>query len=101
MQAQLARIIETASLHKVTFQVIPLAVGAHPGLESNFVILEFGQSPVNEVIYVEGAVGNIYLESAADLSRYKQIFSRLQSIALDPEGSAAMAARIAETYQHR
>ena len=99
MRAQLARIIEAASLHKVTFQVIPLAIGAHPGLQSNFVILEFDQSPVNDVVYVEGAVGNIYLESAADLSRYKRILSRLQSIALDPEGSIAMAARIAETYK--
>lgn len=98
MRAQLARIIEAVSLGKVTFQVIPLGVGAHPGLQSNFVILEFGQSPMNDVVYIEGAVGNIYLESAADLSRYKRILSRLQSIALDPEGSAAMAARIAETY---
>lgn len=99
MRAQLARIIEAASLHKVTFQVIPFGVGAHPGLQSNFVILEFDKATVNDVVYVEGAVGNIYLESAADLVRYKRILSRLQSIALDPEGSVAMVARIAETYE--
>lgn len=99
MRAQLARIIEVAGLPKVTFQVIPLDVGAHPGLDSNFVILEFNKPTVNDVVYVEGVIGNIYLESAADLERYKQIFSRLQSIALDPEGSAAMATRIAATYE--
>jgi hypothetical protein len=99
MRSQLARIIEAASLHKVTFHVIPFGVGAHPGLQSNFVILEFDKATVNDVVYVEGAVGNIYLESAADLVRYKRILSRLQSIALDPEGSVAMIARIAETYE--
>jgi transcriptional regulator with XRE-family HTH domain len=99
MRAQLARIIEVAGLPKVTFRLIPFDVGAHPGLDSNFVILEFAKPMVNDIVYVEGAAGNIYLESAADLQRYKRIFSRLQSIALDPEGSAAMAARIAATYE--
>jgi len=98
MRAQLARIIEVASLPRVTFQLIPLETGAHPGLQSNFVVLEFRTAMVNDVVYVEGAVGNIYMESAADLERYKRRFSRLQSIALDPEGSAAMVARIAASY---
>jgi transcriptional regulator with XRE-family HTH domain len=99
MRGQLARIIEVAGLPKVIFQVIPLSVGAHPGLQSNFVILEFNKAEVNDVVYVEGAVGNIYLESAADLTRYKRILSRLQSIALDQKNSIAMAARIAKTYE--
>jgi transcriptional regulator with XRE-family HTH domain len=99
MQAQLAHIIEVASLPKVAFQVIPLAVGAHPGLQSNFVILEFRNPTVNDVVYVEGAIGNIYLESSADLTRYKRMLSQLQTIALDPEDSVAMVARIADTYE--
>ena len=99
MRAQLARIITAAGLPKVKFQVIPFAVGAHPGLESNFAILKFDEPTVNDVVYVEGAVGNIYLETAADLVRYRRIFSRLQSIALDPEGSVAMVSRIAATYE--
>jgi hypothetical protein len=99
MRAQLARIIEVASLPKVTFQLIPFDVGAHPGLDSNFVILKFDKPMVNDVVYVEGIVGNIYLESAAELERYERIFSRQQSIALDPEGSVAMATSIAATYK--
>ena len=99
MRAQLARIIEVARLPKVILQVIPLSVGAHPGLQSNFVILEFSKAEVNDVVYVEGAVGNIYLESAADLARYKRMLSRLQSIALSQEDSIAMIAIIAKTYE--
>jgi len=70
-----------------------------PGLDSNFVILRFDQQTVNDLIYVEGLVGNIYLEGIDDLERYRRIFSRLQSMALDPKGSVAMAMRIAATYE--
>lgn len=98
MRDQLARIVDIAHLPKVVFQVIPLSVGAHPGLESNFVILEFNNPTINDIVYVEGAAGNIYMESSTDLTRYKRILSRLQSISLDPERSVAMTARIAESY---
>jgi Domain of unknown function (DUF5753) len=54
---------------------------------------------VNDVVYVEGAAGNIYLETDSELERYRRIFSRLQSIALDPEGSVAMVTRIAAVYE--
>ena len=99
MRSQLSRIAQAAALPKVTFQLIPFEAGAHPGLDSNFAILAFNKPMVNDVVYVEGAVGNIYLESVAELERYTGIFSRLKSIALDPEGSAAMVARIAATYE--
>ncbi len=99
MHAQLARIIEVVGLPNVTLQLIHFAVDVHPGLDSNFVIPEFGKPMVNEVIYVEGVVSNIYLESISELERYRRIFSRLQSIALDPEGSVAMVERIAASYK--
>ncbi|MBO0758987.1 MAG: helix-turn-helix domain-containing protein [Bradyrhizobiaceae bacterium] len=100
MRAQLARIIETVRTSDVTFRVIPFAAGAHPALDSNFSILEFGgESVVNDVAYVEGAVGNIYLESAADLEKYNSIFSRLQSIALNQEDSVAMLAKVSESHE--
>jgi transcriptional regulator with XRE-family HTH domain len=98
MQAQLARIIELARLPRVTFQLIPLDVGAHPGLESTFVILDFEEPMVNDVVYVEGLVGNLYLEGPADLERYRRVLSRLRSIALSPEDSIAAVRRIAAVY---
>jgi transcriptional regulator with XRE-family HTH domain len=99
MRSQLARIVKVAKLPKVTFQVIPVDVGAHPGMDSTFVLMEFGQPLVNDVVYVEGLVGNIYLEDAAELERYRFIFSRLSSIALSPEDSIALTTSIAATYK--
>jgi len=99
MRAQLERISEAVSLPNVTFQVIPFEAGAHPALDSNFVFLEFAEPTMHDVVYVEGAVGNIYLENTADLGRYMRIFSRLQAIALDLENSIAAVSRIAATYE--
>jgi transcriptional regulator with XRE-family HTH domain len=99
MRDQLARIVQVAALPRVTFQLIPLAIGAHPALDSTFVILQFDEAMVNDVVYVEGAVGNIYMESPADLQRYRQMFSRLRSIALSPDDSIALVNRTLETYE--
>lgn len=99
MRAQLTRIIEVASWKRCTFQIIPLEIGAHPGLGTNFTLIELDKPMVNDVVYFEGYFGSIYLETAADVDKFRLIFSRLQAIALDPQDSVAMAARIAATYE--
>ncbi|HEY0934637.1 MAG TPA: helix-turn-helix transcriptional regulator, partial [Trebonia sp.] len=50
---QLGRIAETAGRKEVTVQILPFEIGAHPALESNFIILEFG-GQVASMVYVEG-----------------------------------------------
>jgi transcriptional regulator with XRE-family HTH domain len=99
MREQLARVVEVAALPRVTFQVIPLAIGAHPALDSTFVILQFEEAMINDVVYVEGVVGNIYMESPADLQRYRNMFARLSSIALSPDDSIALVTGISKTYK--
>ena len=99
MRTQLKRIIDVARLPKVTFQIIPLDLGAHPAMDSTFVIMEFNETTVSDVVYAEGLAGNIYLESGADLERYKRIFVRLHSIASSPEDSISLATRIAATFK--
>ena len=93
MSAQLGRLIEAANRPKVTIQVIPFTLGAHPAVESNFNILEM-PSPTSGVVFVEGLVGSIYLERPEELTRYRQIFERLQTIALSPQDTIALIAEI-------
>jgi transcriptional regulator with XRE-family HTH domain len=93
MRAQLERLIEAAHRPNVTIQVIPFALGAHPGVESNFNLLEM-PPPTPGVVFVEGLVGSIYLERPEELKRYCQIFERLQSIALSPKDTIPFIAGI-------
>ena len=93
MSAQLGRLVEAANQPKVTIQVIPFALGAHPGVESNFNILEM-PSPTPGVVFVEGLVGSIYLERPEELTRYRQSFERLQALALSPKDTIVLIAEI-------
>jgi hypothetical protein len=92
-------VIERAELPNITVQVIPFAAGAHPAMDSTFTILEFKQPAVSNVVYVEGLVGDIYLERQADLDRYAHTFDHLRAMALSPKDSLAFIDTIGEEYR--
>lgn len=98
MRSQLQQIIQSTQLHNVTIQVIPFDIGAHPAMDSVFNILGFEKPLISDIVYVEGLVGNIYLERPTDLERYRKIFSYLQSLALKASDSVMLISRLAESY---
>ena len=86
MAAQLAKIVETAALPNVVVQNLPYDDGPHPGVESNFTILEL-PNPASGVVFVEGLVGSTHLEHPQDIERYQQVFGHLRIFALNPQES--------------
>jgi transcriptional regulator with XRE-family HTH domain len=96
MREQLSYIIGAASRPHVSVRVVPYAAGAHPALESNFIVLEF-DGPAPTIIYVEGLVGQIYMESQLDVDRYQLALDLLRGLALSPQDSAALMEKIRET----
>lgn len=97
MRVQIQRIIQRSELPNVTVQVIPFEVGPHPGLNSTFIVLDFDNPALSSVVFVEGLIGNLYLERAADLSRYKKAFDALTRVALGPADSMRFMASIDTT----
>lgn len=98
MQAQISHVVEACQRPNINVQVIPFSVGAHPGLDSTFVLLEF-DSPVPSVVYVEGLVGHLYLERDQDVQRYRQVFDRLRSISLSEQRSLEEMTRMGAAYE--
>jgi transcriptional regulator with XRE-family HTH domain len=97
MREQLSRLIKENERPNLTVQVLPFDVGAHPALESNFTMLEFaGQAPT--VIFVEGLAGPIYLERQQDVERYLLVLETLRSMALSPQNSARLVAKVRDAY---
>jgi transcriptional regulator with XRE-family HTH domain len=96
MRAQIQWVIEAIELRNVTVQVLPYTAGAHPAMDSTFILLELAP-PVPSVVYVEGLVGQIYLEREQDIQRYKRVFERLTSISLSPEESVELMAKVSTT----
>ena len=98
MRDQLKRLIAASSLPNITIQVLPYQAGAHAALDSTFIMLEF-EAPVSGVVYVDGLVGQIYLQREQDVQRYREIFGQLRALSLSPEDSIDLISQASRTYQ--
>ena len=96
MRAQLEVLVDRAAMPNVTVQIIPLESGAHPGMDSNFNLVQL--EDVSDIVYVEGLIGHLYQESPADLERYRRVFDQLRAIALSPKDSIARISAVAKRY---
>jgi hypothetical protein len=90
MQAQFRYLMEASELPHVTFQVIPFDAGAHPGMPGSFILLQFGDAAIPDVIYVDTMAGELFLEEEADVRRYKLVFEHLRAVAASPEASLSL-----------
>jgi transcriptional regulator with XRE-family HTH domain len=84
MRAQIKHIIEMAQRPNVTFQVIPYDKGAHPGMAGSFVHMAFEDELDPELVYLDSLGGDVFLETYADIRRYRTLFDHLRAIALSP-----------------
>jgi transcriptional regulator with XRE-family HTH domain len=95
MAAQLRALAEAARQPRVMLQVLPFSAGAHAALEGGFVLLKFPEETDPDVVYVEGIMGDLYLESVEEVKRYQSAFERIQAVALSPKESSAFISSLA------
>src|SRR5689334_21221814 len=69
MREQLEHLVEQSQLPHVTVQILPFDMGAHPGLNGQYAILEFPDAADSSVVYIEGVTSDLYLEKANDVDR--------------------------------
>jgi Domain of unknown function (DUF5753)/Helix-turn-helix domain len=104
MAGQLNHLAEAALLPNVTIRVVPLRAGLHRGVLSGpFAILRFpvngdGQESEPPVVYVPGFTGALYLEKAAEIQRYHEVYTGIVAAALDEPASRAMIREAALEY---
>jgi transcriptional regulator with XRE-family HTH domain len=96
MVPQLVGLAEAADRPEVVMQVIPFGAGATAGMDGHFVILAFPDPEDPPVAYVEGLMGDVYVETAEDVDRFSLAWTALVTQALDPAESAAMIRSIAK-----
>lgn len=94
MNAQLDKILQLVQEEKATVQVIPFDVGAYGAVDSNFTFMEFGESPLPGIVFVEGLESQLYLEKPAELARYAESLEQLRDTALTPRDSIKFIAEI-------
>jgi hypothetical protein len=95
--AQLAALAEGAARPGVTIQVLPFTAGANAGMDGKFTMLGFPDDP--PVVFVEGLMGDIYLEAADETGRFHAAWACLVSQALPPGDSVQMIRELAKENQ--
>ena len=96
LRAQLDHLLVAAELDTVSLQVLPTSVGAHGSLSSGFSVLSFGELGEPDMAYVEHTFGALQLEKAPDVAQARLVFDQLRSLALAPDASRELIARVAD-----
>lgn len=85
MVEQLEYLIELSQVPHLTIQVMPFSLGAHPGVNGQYAILEFPDASDSSVVYLEGVTSDLYLEKPHDVQSYSVMYEHLRAGALNPD----------------
>ncbi|MFI7586488.1 helix-turn-helix domain-containing protein [Spongisporangium articulatum] len=100
MAAQIASLLEDSELPNVTLQVVPFATGVYPATDGSFQILTFdADTPLHDVVYVEGLLGNFIVDTDEHVTHYRTVFEDVvERFALPEEQSKAWLRAARQTW---
>lgn len=87
MQEQLRSLVTAAELPTVTLQVLQFDAGEHIGMYGPFIIMTFRDAADSEMVYLEHATRESYLEAEQEVRHYRMAFDQLCAMALEPNQS--------------
>ncbi len=64
-------------------------------MPGSFIVLQFAEAAIPDVIYVDSMAGELFLEEESDVRRYRLIFEHLRAVAASPDASRSLIASIA------
>lgn len=98
MGAQLHQLVKLAERPNIDLQVLPMARGAHAGLDGTFTVLDFPLELPGDpgTVYVQNRLKGVYYEEPVEIEEYRQTLTRLQAEAVTPAEAPLVIARIAE-----
>jgi transcriptional regulator with XRE-family HTH domain len=94
MKAQFERLLEAAAHPKMSVRVLPLACGAHAGLDGSFTLIRLNDG--KEVLWVEGTTGGQPLEARDRVNEAVVRYDLIRDNALPVEESMARIAKSME-----
>ncbi len=96
MAGQLRHLAEVGTRNNVSVRVVPSRAGFPVGTPVGpFIILDFPDGHEPTVVYVENFTGDVYLESEADVGRYREASAIFQHVALDAVSSRSLLRQVA------
>jgi transcriptional regulator with XRE-family HTH domain len=90
MRKQLERLKEAAGQRHVTIQILPFTLGPHPGLAGPFIVLQFDDPFLDDIVFLESAGDATIRDDTEVTARYLDRFADLEDLALTPEQSLVL-----------
>jgi transcriptional regulator with XRE-family HTH domain len=97
---QLQWLVEQAQLPNITLRALQFDAGAHPALHGAFTVLEFPDSADPRIVYLDNLTDGLYLESLREVGLYRLGYKQLRDIALQPDETVILIARLIEEIRH-
>jgi len=89
MVRQLERLKEYAAEPNIDVRIIRFEAGANPGMNGNFILLEFDEADINDLVHLE-SVNDITINEDAELiGAYSDRYRDIESLALSEEATVA------------
>lgn len=96
MRRQIRHLVKMANKN-VTLQVVRFSSGAHPGMQGPFVVFEFPDAEVDDVLYLESSHGELIIRDEPDeLAIHQERLAALRKLSAKPKDSVAFLERLAE-----
>ncbi|MCX4584365.1 helix-turn-helix transcriptional regulator [Streptomyces sp. NBC_01481] len=83
---QLRHLLDMSEHDHVTFQVIPFKAGAIPG-SGQSVYYAYGPVPPLDTVHLDQSHGLAFLDTEAQLDKYRVLFDKIEAVALSPMDS--------------
>jgi len=84
---QLLHLVNAAELPNVTVQVVPFTASLHPGMKGPFELIQFEDTPDENVVFLEGPRGDFLSDEPRETENYLEAFKRIADTALGPSDS--------------
>jgi transcriptional regulator with XRE-family HTH domain len=95
MRDQLSHLVSLTDLPNVSIQVVPFEAGLHPGMSGAFEVVEFDDTPDENVVFFEGPGGDTISDDPELTKRFLETFRRVTGKALSSSDSDARLLKIA------
>ncbi|RKR90100.1 helix-turn-helix protein [Micromonospora pisi] len=99
MAEQLRHLVTVSARPNITLRVVPLAAGAHTGLDGAFALLDFPRN--RSVVYLDHKISGLFLEERHQVEFFRREAVRLAEAALSPLASVNFIARVASEHERK
>jgi hypothetical protein len=84
---QFRHLVEMAELPNVTIQVVTFTAGLHPGMRGPFEVVEFEDTPDENIAFLEGPRGDFISDDPEETASYLKAFRRITEKSFGPSDS--------------